>query len=173
MATDARPDVRSIADRTITIRPATPDDLAVLVTLVNDAYRISEGHVFPGTDRVQRTDALKKLDGIVVAEIGGAIAGCVHIDLTGEAAHFGMLATDVAGQRRGIGSMLIDHAERVARAAGATAMRIEVVKEAGRVPFYERRGYTVVRETPGQQWNNGADWGAAIDWHMVDMEKQL
>jgi hypothetical protein len=52
-------------------------------------------------------------------------------------------------------------------------MRIEVVKEGGRVPFYERRGYVVTSETDGQIWNDGQDWGAAGTWHMVDMEKPL
>ena len=52
-------------------------------------------------------------------------------------------------------------------------MRIETIKEAGHVPFYERYGYRVTAETPGQTWNGGTDWGAAIPWHMVDMEKPL
>jgi ribosomal protein S18 acetylase RimI-like enzyme len=157
----------------VTIRAATPDDVASLVALVNAAYRVSEGHVFPGTSRVERTEAMKQLDRIVVAEVDGKIVGCVDIDLTGEAAHFGMLATDLSAQGRGIGSRLIDCAESRARDAGRSAMRIEVVKEAGRVPWYERKGYRVTGETPGQQWNGGRDWGAAIDWHMVDMEKRL
>ena len=157
----------------VTVRTATPDDVPALVALVNAAYRIGEGHVFPSTDRLERTEAMKQLKRIVVAEVGGEVAGCVDIDLTGEAAHFGMLAVDVGAQGRGTGSLLIDHAESQAREAGKSAMRIEVVKEGGRVPYYERRGYRVTRETPGQQWNGGADWGAAIEWHMVDMEKTL
>jgi hypothetical protein len=52
-------------------------------------------------------------------------------------------------------------------------MRIEVVREGGKIPFYESRGYHVTGETPGQVWNGGRDWGAVIDWHMVDMEKAL
>jgi hypothetical protein len=52
-------------------------------------------------------------------------------------------------------------------------MRIEVVEEGGRIPYYERRGYRVTQRYLGQEWNNGADWGAAIEWHMVEMEKQL
>jgi ribosomal protein S18 acetylase RimI-like enzyme len=157
----------------VTIRAATPDDVPALVAVVNAAYRASEGHVFPGSSRLERTEAMQQLDRIAIAELDGKLAGCVDIDLTGDTAHFGLLATDVAMQRRGVASKLVDHAEERARAAGHTKMRIEVVKQGGHIPWYERKGYRVIRETPGQVWNGGQDWGAAIEWHMVDMEKQL
>ena len=157
----------------VTIRAATPDDVPALVALVNAAYRVSEGHVFPGSSRLERTEAMQQLDRIAIAELDGKPAACVDIDLTGDAAHFGLLATDVAMQRRGVASMLIEHAEARARAAGHATMRIEVVKEGGRIPYYERKGYRVIRETQGQVWNGGQDWGAAIEWHMVEMEKRL
>jgi hypothetical protein len=69
--------------------------------------------------------------------------------------------------------MLAEYAEQAAAAAGASAVRIETVKQAGLIPFYERRGFRVVAETDGQLWNGGADWGAAIPWQMVEMEKRL
>ena len=164
----ARPPASSI-----TIRSATPGDVTALVTLVNEAYRASEGDVFPGSTRTERTDILKDLDHILVAERGGLPCASIHLRIDGDGAHFGLLATDVKLQGGGIASTLIEHVESLAREAGCRVMRIDVVKEGGRVPFYERRGYRVVRETPGQVWNGGADWGAAIEWHMVDMEKPL
>lgn len=157
----------------VAIRDATPADIDALVPMVNAAYRITEGHVFPTTDRIERTDAVKQIEGIVVAEVDSELAGCIHIHLGDHSAHFGMLVTDVSMQRRGIASALIAHAENTARAAGCTVMRIETIKEAGHVPLYERYGYRVTGETPGETWNGGADWGAATPWHMIDMEKQL
>jgi GNAT superfamily N-acetyltransferase len=157
----------------ITVRPATAADVAALVPMVNDAYRASEGDVFPGSERVGRTDALRKLDGTLVAVAGAMVVGCVRVEVAAPAAHFGLLATHVAMQGRGVAPLLVDHVERMARDAGCGVMHIEVVKEGGRVPFYERRGYAVIRETPGQQWNSGQDWGAVVPWHMVDMEKVL
>ena len=157
----------------ITIRTATPDDIPALVAMVNAAYRKAEGHVFPTTERVQRTAAMNNLSRIAVAIIDGRVVGSIDIELAGDVAHFGMLATDLAYQRRGIASMLIAHAEETARGIGCRVMRLETIKEAGNEPFYERFGYRVTAETDGQTWNGGQDWGAAGPWHMVDMEKPL
>jgi N-acetylglutamate synthase-like GNAT family acetyltransferase len=155
------------------LRAATPDDVAVLVPLINAAYDRTEHHVFPNTRRCDRDDITRRVDQIVVAEIDGRIAACVHIDTTTDPAHYGLLAVDVSLHRSGIGSLLVEHAEAQAREAGASAVRIETVKQAGLIPFYLKREYRVVGETDGQVWNGGADWGAAIPWHMVDMEKRL
>lgn len=159
--------------RAMTIRRATLGDLEAIAEMANAAYRKSEGHVFATTVRTQRDDLAQHLDGLMVGEIDGRIAGCVHFETGGDVAHFGLLATSVARHGSGIGSMLIEHVEQLARGAGYDVMRIETVKEAGLVSFYERRGYVVTGETPGQLWNGGRDWGAVIDWHMVDMEKAL
>jgi GNAT superfamily N-acetyltransferase len=148
-----------------------PGDIPAIVAMVND--RRSEGHVFPASTRVDRTNAMRDIIGILVAEIEGRIVGCVNVDVTRDPAHFGMLATEPSLQRTGVGSMLIEHVEAAARAAGREVMAIEVVLEAGRVPFYERRGYVVVRQHDGPAWNGGKDWGATLPWHMVEMEKRL
>lgn len=155
------------------MRAARPDDVDLLVPLVNDAYRKTEGDVFPGTTRTERGDLLQQIERIIVAEVDGRAAGCMYFAIEGERAHFGMLAADVRMHGRGIGGALIAHAEALASAAGCRTVHLESVKEANLVPFYQRRGYRVTRETSGQQWNGGADWGAAADWHMVDMEKTL
>lgn len=155
------------------LRSALPGDIDVLVPLVNAAYDHTEHHVFPGSRRADRQDIGELIGGIVVAELDGRIAACIHIDLGSDPAHYGLLAVEVALQGSGLGSLLAGHAEAAAKAAGSSAVRIETVKQAGLVPFYLRRGYRVIGETDGQVWNGGADWGAAIPWQMVEMEKPL
>lgn len=155
------------------LRPATPDDVAVLVPLINAAYDHTEHHVFPNTRRCDRGDITPVIDAMIVAEVDGRIAACIHVDTSADPAHYGLLAVDVALHRSGLGSLLVEHAEARAREAGASAVRIETVKQAGLIPFYLKREYRVTGETDGQVWNGGADWGAAIPWHMVDMEKRL
>lgn len=157
---------------TTTVRGAREADLAGLADLVNAAYAKTEGHVFSGK-RTHRTALADDRERLVVAERDGRVVGCVHVDVSGEPAHFGLLAVDVALHGEGIGSLLIAEAERLAHEAGRRRMRIESVKEAGLVPYYERRGYRVVAEHVGQEWNGGQDWGALLDWHMVELEKEL
>lgn len=157
---------------TTTVRGAREADLAGLAELVNTAYAKTEGHVFSGK-RTHRTALADDRERLVVAERDGRVVGCVHVDVSGEPAHFGLLAVDVALHGEGIGSLLIAEAERLAHEAGRRRMRIESVKEAGLVPYYERRGYRVVTEHVGQEWNGGQDWGALLDWHMVELEKEL
>jgi N-acetylglutamate synthase-like GNAT family acetyltransferase len=159
----------------VAIRAATAADIETLVPLINDAYRKSESNVFPETTRTERSDLAGRIGEVLVAERDGRIAGCLHFVIDGDVAHFGMLAADVSLHGSGIGSALIAHVEEQARAAGCRLMRIEVVKEGvpDRIAYYGRRGYRVTREHDGQTWNGGADWGAAIPWHMVDMEKAL
>ncbi|HXK33300.1 MAG TPA: GNAT family N-acetyltransferase [Dehalococcoidia bacterium] len=160
-------------DSGVVLRPARAEEADALVAMINAAYHKTEGHVFPGTTRTEREDVTRRLPELTVAEADGTVAGCIHVTLSPPEAHFGLLAVDVARHGQGIGSQLIAHAERVARAAGCETMRIEAVKEGGQVPYYERRGYRVAAEHAGQEWNGSADWGAAIDWHMVEMEKPL
>lgn len=157
------------------LRPATQEDIDELVELVNAAYRTSESNVFPGTTRTERVGISNILQEITVAEREGRLVGCIHITTVPPDAHFGLLAVNVDLHGEGLGTRLIAHAELLAREAGCRRMLIEVVKEGepARVPYYERRGYRVVAERLGQEWNGGADWGAAIDWHMVEMEKDL
>ena len=145
----------------------------MIVPMINAAYDVTEHHVFPNTRRCDRQEINEIVDGMTVAEVDGRIRACVHIDTSGDPAHYGLLAVDVALHRSGLGSLLARHAEQAAAAAGAQALRIETVKQAGLVPFYERLGFLVVAETDGQVWNGGADWGAAIPWQMVEMEKTL
>lgn len=157
----------------VILRPATPADTDDLLRIINEAYAKSEGHVFPGSTRTQRTGLEQTLSEFTIAEIDSMVVGGIHITMAPPRAHYGPLAVDITLQAGGLGSLLIEHAEQRAREAGCTRMCIEVVKQAGRIAFYERRGYRVLAEHDGQVWNGGADWGAAGSWQMVDMEKEL
>ncbi len=157
----------------VRLRAATAADIDVLVQLINAAYDSTEHDVFPGKRRTDRHDIGADIDGMVIAEIDRSVAGCIRVDVRSDPAHFGLLAVDVSRHKTGLGALLVEHAETVARDAGAKAIRLETVRQAGLVPFYERRGYRMIGETDGQVWNGGADWGAAIPWQMVDLEKAL
>jgi predicted N-acetyltransferase YhbS len=165
----------AVAGAAITVRPATPADVDALLAVINPAYKRADGHIFPHATRVDREDLLGAIASghLAVAEIDGAIAGSIEFDTSANPAHFGPLATAIEYQRRGVARALIAHAEAAAREAGGTVMRLEAIREVGWIPFYEALGYVAVRETPGDVWTDGSNWGAVRPWTMVEMEKRL
>ncbi|MCU1369542.1 MAG: GCN5-related N-acetyltransferase [Ilumatobacteraceae bacterium] len=140
-------------------RPAVPDDVDAIVGLVTAAYRgeastagwTTEDHLLKG----QRTDAamvaasvVDPSGEVVLAEAGGSLVGCIHVQRAGGRAHFGMFAVDPTRQAAGTGSALLARAEDQARTWGCSTMDLEVVgQRAELIAWYERRGYAATGET--------------------------
>jgi predicted N-acetyltransferase YhbS len=157
------------------MRDATDDDIPVLVDLINAAYKPRDGHVFAGlrTDADEVRSAIESTGSrMLVAEVDGAIAACVRLVITSDETWFGLLATSVSHQGRGLAPMLIGECERRARDAGARVMGIGVIREVGLQGYYETLGYRYVRETPGDQlgWTSSP---TLQPFTLVDMEKAL
>lgn len=142
------------------IRSARADDLPALHALIEGAYRgdgaragwTHEADLLGG----QRTDpaALAALladpaQHLLVAEAGGAIVGCVQVSrLAGDAAYLGLLTVSPARQAGGLGRRLIAAAEDAARATGAAAMEMTVIRQRPElIAWYGRRGYALTGET--------------------------
>jgi GNAT superfamily N-acetyltransferase len=139
----------------ISFRTAVPGDAAALADFVNAGYRgegskrgwTSEADLLGG----QRTDA-ESLRGAIAAAgsrvelacaADGALVGCAHLSKDpGGACTLGMLTVDPARQARGIGRILLEHCDGVARAWGCRRMRMTVIaSRATLIAYYERRGY--------------------------------
>lgn len=143
----------------LTFRTAEPTDIDTIVELVTSAYRgeastegwTTEHELLGGqrTDAPMVADAIDDTDGaVILAERSDAVVGCIQVTREGERAHFGLFAVDPTAQARGIGSELIDEAERTAREWGCTSMDIEVIAQrAELLAYYERRGYRPTGET--------------------------
>ncbi len=142
------------------LRLATPEDVPAIVARVQSAYRgdgsrrgwTTEAHLLDGqrTDAAGVADLIAKPDSVVVvAEAGGVLVGCVHVEAHGGVGHFGMLAVDPERQAGGLGRRLVAEAERVAQTRfGAQAMELDVI--AGRdelIAWYARQGYAFTGET--------------------------
>lgn len=138
----------------LTFRSATEDDVPVLLTLIQSAYRgdssragwTTEADILHG----QRTDA----DGVrevitgpasrlLVVERDGAVVACCQLEHRGDAAYFGMFAVRPALQGAGLGRAIIAEAERTVRESwGATEMQMTVISvREDLIAWYERRGY--------------------------------
>ena len=144
-----------------TFRPAAPDDVPALHRLVESAYRgdsakagwTHEADLLGG----QRTDQAELLDiladasrVILLAEVDGALTGCVQVADQGEGlAYLGLLTVDPARQAGGLGRLLIDAAEAEAVARfGATRMEMTVIRQRTElIAWYQRRGYRLTGET--------------------------
>lgn len=143
----------------ITFRTATPLDANELNVLVNSAYRgdsskkgwTTEADLLGG----QRTDLEKILEminepnsKIELAIENDQILGCVYLKKESETLYFGMLTVNPEIQSRGIGKLLMNHLETVARDWSCHNIRMTVISQrAELIAFYERRGYQFTGKT--------------------------
>lgn len=144
----------------ISVRPATHDDVASLVALVNSAYRgegsragwTTETDLLGGirVDEERLRETLEKPDQVVlVHEEGTEIVACVNLERTGHQCYLGMLTTKPEMQGRGIGKQMMQAAEEWAiRQWQSTVMHMTVlVQRTELLAFYVRRGYIVSAES--------------------------
>jgi ribosomal protein S18 acetylase RimI-like enzyme len=143
----------------VQIRQASAPDVDDVVALVQSAYRgepsrggwTTEADLLDG----QRIDpaALGAIvadpsSQVLLATNGSEILGCCAIEDRGDRWYFGTFAVRPTGQSRGTGSALLTEAERLATAAGATALELTVIHlREDLIAWYERRGYVRTGET--------------------------
>jgi ribosomal protein S18 acetylase RimI-like enzyme len=155
------------------VRRAHASDAAALAQLVNQAYAV-EASFIDG----QRTtvDEISQLIGcFLVLEYAGGIGAAVlfqgpgeRAGLPPEQAYFGMLAVHPALQGMGLGRRMVEVAEALAAAAGATAMRLRMIslrEELSR--WYKSLGYREVGTAPYTHRTTKRPL------HFIDMAKPL
>lgn len=152
-----------------TLRQATPDDVASIVSLVNRAFAV-ESFFKTGdrTDEDQIREMLIHGPFLLLIE-GETLIACVYVKLNGERAYIGLLAVDPAKQKSGIGTRMMREAEDFGRRAGCKFADIRVVNMRPELPLiYRKLGYT----------ESGVESAAAIKTatmpvHFVTMSKPL
>lgn len=141
----------------IRFQTATTLNAQEIASLVNSAYRgeyskqgwTTEASILGG----QRTDAEKlqtliqtPLNQIEIAYEGDShnIIGSVHLlQEPPDTLYFGMLTVEPKFQARGLGKIILEHLEKVAKSYGYKRVRFTVIPTRTElVAFYERRGYT-------------------------------
>ena len=138
---------------TSAIRPARPGDLESLLAIQSEAAVTAFGHIFPQDLYPFPTDDIRKLwretlaDAAVeiyVAEVGDGPAGSLSVD----DAWLRTLYVLPSRQGTGVGSALHDFAlERLAARGCRTARLWTLEDNWGARRFYERRGWTLTKET--------------------------
>jgi ribosomal protein S18 acetylase RimI-like enzyme len=151
----------------LVFRPATVDDVAAVVELVESAYRgessragwTTEADLLNGirTDaaRVQaviadpRSVLLVALPASHGAGEADPIVACCHLRDDGGRAYFGLFAVRPDAQGGGIGRALINEAQRLAVAQwGAAEIWMTVIRQRrDLIAWYERLGFELTGET--------------------------
>jgi ribosomal protein S18 acetylase RimI-like enzyme len=135
---------RSIATPVV-IREAGDGDLAALISLINAAYRIAEGHFMDG-DRLSDAELHEycaRGTFLVAARDDESLAACVFLESKEDGrVYLGLLTVDPAAQRQGLGRLMMAAAERRCRDEGARAIDILIVNLRTELPaFYGGRGF--------------------------------
>ena len=131
------------------IRPARPDDVEALVALVESAYRGDSSRVGWTTEadllEGQRTDpeeVRSVLEHVLVTEDADGLVGCCTLVPKDGHAYFGMFAVRPGVQGGGVGSALLEAAERRAAEHGLPHVDMTVISSRSElIAYYERRGY--------------------------------
>jgi N-acetylglutamate synthase-like GNAT family acetyltransferase len=125
------------------IRWAEAGDVEAIARVVNLAFRRAESF-FVERDRIDAETLRRMMDKgkFLLADEGGALLGCVYLELRGERAYFGLLAVDPLRQHTGLGRRLIREVENAARGEGCRVMDIQILNLRRELPpFYRALGY--------------------------------
>jgi len=157
------------------VRRAQPSDATALATLVNRAYEIEEFFVEGERTTADEIARLIRSGGFLVLEYGGGLGAAILYQGPGERpgtpashAYFGMLAVLPELQGMGLGRRLVQVAEAMAEASGASSMTLRVInlrEELSR--WYKSLGYREVGTAP---YNHHS---VKLACHFIEMEKPL
>jgi GNAT superfamily N-acetyltransferase len=157
------------------VRRALPSDTAALTDLVNRAYEIESSFLDGQRTTAAEIEPLIRAGWFVVPEYAGGIGAAVLVQGPGQRAglppsqaYFGMLSVLPELQGKGLGRRLVQVAEAMAEATGATTMSLRIInlrEELGR--WYKSLGYREVGTTP---YNHRA---VKRPCHFIEMAKPL
>ncbi|MBC7977856.1 MAG: GNAT family N-acetyltransferase [Myxococcales bacterium] len=138
------------------VRRAHASDTVALTDLVNRAYEVESAFIEGQRTSAAEIEQLIRAGGFLVLEYAGGIGAAILVQGPGERpgvppehAYFGMLSVLPELQGMGLGRRLVQVAEALAEAAGATSMTIRVInlrEELSR--WYRSLGYREVGTSP-------------------------
>ena len=141
------------------LRPAAPDDEAELIELLEDSFRTTWAPQVSAAAQRQWFEADKAgnyvramAEEFVIAEAAGYIAGMVHW----RAEFIHALHVHSRFRRRGIGSLLLRHAEDLIASSGNQLARLETDSfNVESRAFYAAHGFREVGARADAEWNSG------------------
>jgi len=144
----------------ITVRRASVDsaDWEAVRTLILDAFAAMAGRIDPPSSALRLTPQSMASDAaggaLLLAELAGALVGCVFVRPKGDALYIGKLAVRPALHGRGIGRTLVMAARAEARALGLEALELQTrIELTENHVAFARMGFVKIAETahPGYE----------------------
>ncbi len=133
----------------LSTRTARAEDVAALVALINEAYKVEEYFVGGPRTNAEEVEEKRRSGAFLVAEDEAGLVGCVYVDRRGERGYFGLLSVAPRLQGRGLGRRLVAEAEKYLCAEGHREVEILVVDLRRELfPFYAGLGYREAGEEP-------------------------
>lgn len=137
----------------VEIRPAHADDAGELAAVYRNAYRENERLGFPAFARSADAETVAgwiEDARVYVATAGDGIVGGVRLEATDpDRLKLSRLGVHEERKGEGIGSRLLEHAERLAREWDRSTVWLTTPEDHPHLPgFYRRRGYEVTRPYP-------------------------
>ena len=125
------------------MRIASTHDAPAITTLVNVAFQVEA--FFKIGDRTSAGEILEMMqtgEFLLYEDVSG-LAGCVYVTTHEDGrAYFGMLSIEPSRQGQGLGRLVIEAAEALARERGCRHMDIHIVNLRDELPpFYRKLGY--------------------------------
>ena len=107
------------------------DNIKRLSDLINEVYDDAESGMWKRKGvrtNPAEVERLLRAQALILAEIDGALVGSVNVNLMRDGVgEFGMLVADLNHRGNGIGSALVDRAEKWARDMACHTMRLELL----------------------------------------------
>jgi GNAT superfamily N-acetyltransferase len=131
------------------IREANSGDIAEIVDVVNDAFRVERDFRAGERTSVAEVSRLIESSHWLVAIHDEQLAGAVLVRVEGTTGYFGMLAVRPSLQGLGIGRALVEAAEEYCRARGCTTMTLSTGSVRHELlRHYDKLGYKVASVDP-------------------------
>jgi GNAT superfamily N-acetyltransferase len=153
------------------IRVATADDRATMLSIINSAFAIETFIEGVRTNESQLTDMMEKGEFLLGLDSSEQVVASVYVEVRGTRGYFGMLAVDPKRQGSGLGRTMIEAAEQYCRAKGCSAMDITVLSPRTELPpYYRKFGYV---ESGVEEFHTTRPLKDGLKCHLIVMSKML
>jgi GNAT superfamily N-acetyltransferase len=149
------------------LRAAVVADKPALITLINDAFQITDHFKYEKRINGKEMDQYFADGTFILLEEEEKPAACVYYTIRKGILNFSLLSVASTSQGKGFSKVLVNRVEEIATTSCCSALQIEVVNiRTVLFPFYEKLGYVATGTMPFRK-------PTRIPCHLVIMMKKI